>query len=102
MLRRKSEIHTSDGTYFMTEENEHVKTEDEIFNEERVRTLQEALTIDYLEKFDIYAKLKITQRDLVALEIAHAKVQKINALIGANNRTLTEECSELRERECGI
>ena len=98
MLRRKSEIHTSDGTYFMTEENEHVKTEDEIFNEERVRTLQEALTIDYLEKFDIYAKLKITQRDLVALEIAHAKVQKINALIGANNRTLTEECSELRGR----
>jgi hypothetical protein len=35
---------------------------------------------------------------LVALEIAHAKVQKINALIGANNKKLTEECSELRGR----
>jgi len=99
---RKSKLrlatHTSDGIHYMTEENEHVKTEDEIFNEERVKTLQEALTIDYLEKFDIYAKLKITQRDLVALEIAHSKMKKINALIASNNKKLTEECGELRGR----
>ena len=38
-------------------ESPEEKSEGELYNEERVKVLQDALRVDYIEKFDVYAQL---------------------------------------------
>ena len=74
------------------------KSEQEIFNEELVKTLQEALRVDYLEKFDVFAKLKIAQREIALLTIEVTKLRKINKLVSANNKMLSAEVVDAKGR----
>ena len=74
------------------------KSEQEIFNEELVKTLQEALRVDYLEKFDVFAKLKIAQREIAKLTVELTKFKKINKLISSNNKMLSAEVVDAKGR----
>lgn len=74
------------------------KSEQEIFNEELVKTLQEALRVDYLEKFDVFAKYKIAQREIAHLTIEVNKLRKINKLVSSNNKMLSAEVVDAKGR----
>ena len=72
------------------------KSEEERYQDERVRVLQEALRVDYIEKFDIYAKLIVTQRELAETTIHRDKLQNVKNLLDLNNKALTKEIVELK------
>lgn len=72
------------------------KSEEERYQDERVRVLQEALRVDYIEKFDIYAKLIVTQRELAETTIHRDKLQNVKNLLSINNKSLTQEIVELK------
>ena len=72
------------------------KSEEERYQDERVRVLQEALRVDYIEKFDIYAKLIVTQRELAEITIHRDKLQNVKNLLSINNKSLTQEIVELK------
>lgn len=74
------------------------KEDSDILNEELVKTLQEALRIDYIEKFTIFAQLKIVQKDLADANITLAKYKRINKLVATNNRILQTEVVEAKGR----
>lgn len=82
----------------MSDEVEREKSDEEIYNIERVRTLQEALRVDYLEKFDIFAKLKVVQRELTEAKVKLSKYEKVNALLSSNNKALTQDNADLNGR----
>tara|TARA_B100000497_G_C7632456_1_gene380148 strand:- start:787 stop:1191 length:405 start_codon:yes stop_codon:yes gene_type:complete len=72
------------------------KSEGELYNEERVKVLQDALRVDYIEKFDVYAQLLMVQRELAAVTVANNKLEKVNGLLSMNNKALTKEIVELK------
>jgi hypothetical protein len=72
------------------------KSEGELYNEERVKVLQDALRVDYIEKFDVYAQLLMVQRELVAVTISNNKLEQVNGIISMNNKALTKEIVELK------
>jgi len=72
------------------------KSEGELYNEERVKVLQDALRVDYIEKFDVYAQLLMVQRELAAVTISNNKLEQVNALLSMNNKALTKEIVELK------
>jgi hypothetical protein len=72
------------------------KSEGELYNEERVKVLQDALRVDYIEKFDVYAQLLMVQRELAEVTIANNKLEKVNGLLSMNNKALTKEIVELK------
>ena len=61
------------------------KSEGELYNEERVKVLQDALRVDYIEKFDVYAQLLMVQRELSEVTISNNKLEKVNNLLSMNN-----------------
>jgi hypothetical protein len=82
----------------MNDEVEPKKSEEELYNIERVRTLQEALRVDYIEKFDVFAKLKIVQKELTETKIKLSKYEKVNELLSSNNKALTQDNADLNGR----
>lgn len=80
----------------MSDEVEPIKekSEEEVFNIERIRTLQEALRVDYIEKMDVFAKLRMTQKLLTEAQVKLAKYEKVNELISSNNKMLSAELVE--------
>jgi hypothetical protein len=77
-------------------ESPEEKSEGELYNEERVKVLQDALRVDYIEKFDVYAQLLMVQRELAEVTIANNKLEKVNGLLSMNNKALTKEIVELK------
>ena len=77
-------------------ESPEEKSEGELYNEERVKVLQDALRVDYIEKFDVYAQLLMVQRELAAVTISNNKLDQVNALLSMNNKALTKEIVELK------
>lgn len=77
-------------------ESPEEKSEGELYNEERVKVLQDALRVDYIEKFDVYAQLLMVQRELAAVTISNNKLEQVNALLSMNNKALTKEIVELK------
>tara|TARA_A200000159_G_C7212851_1_gene292779 strand:- start:198 stop:602 length:405 start_codon:yes stop_codon:yes gene_type:complete len=72
------------------------KSEGELYNEERVKVLQDALRVDYIEKFDVYAQLLMVQRELSEVTISNNKLEKVNNLLSMNNKALSKEIVELK------
>lgn len=77
-------------------ESPEEKSEGELYNEERVKVLQDALRVDYIEKFDVYAQLLMVQKELAEVTIANNKLEKVNGLLSMNNKALTKEIVELK------
>ena len=100
MTDEDKKVDLSVETSVIQEDVEQItKREDsDILNEELVKTLKEALRIDYIEKFTIFAQLKIVQRDLAEANIALAKYKRINKLVATNNKILQTEVVEAKGR----
>tara|TARA_B100000073_G_scaffold197777_1_gene163789 strand:+ start:858 stop:1265 length:408 start_codon:yes stop_codon:yes gene_type:complete len=72
------------------------KSEGELYNEERVKVLQDALRVDYIEKFDVYAQLLLVQKELATVTVKNNKLEQVNNLLSMNNKSLAKEIVELK------
>ena len=75
----------------MTEEKDE-------FSPEYIRTLEEAIRIDYLEKWKIYAQLKVVQKTLGDTTAELKKVSRAHELVSDNLKRYEAEMSEFKGR----
>ena len=75
----------------MTEEKDE-------FSPEYIRTLEEAIRIDYLEKWKIYAQLKVVQKTLGETTAELKNVTRAHELVADNLKRYESEMSEFKGR----
>ena len=78
----------------MTEEHD----EKDEFSPEYIRTLEEALRIDYLEKWKIYAQLKVVQKSLGDTTAELKKVKRAYELVSDNLKRYEADMTEFTGR----
>ena len=68
------------------------------FSPEYIRTLEEALRIDYLEKWKIYAQLKVVQKSLGDTTAELKKVKRAYELVSDNLKRYEADMTEFKGR----